>query len=145
MAARRLVLALSTLASFAAPASAADLGAYRPAEVIARPAVEDPCGKPAVLSYITRNFAWAERHTWRRGFTIAALENPRFRYIDADPTTIPKRRCEADVAMTNGWRSTVYYEIQDGQGFASIGDRVLYCVVGLDPWHIYNEACRVVR
>ena len=145
MGVRRLALALASLIVSAAAAHAADLQAYRPGEVRAVPAIATPCADRGVLTYIAKNFAWAERNTWHRGFVIADLDNPRFRYVFDEPTMIPKIRCEADVVMTNGTRSTLYYEIQKGQGFASIGDRVLYCVVGLDPWHIYNEACRVVR
>ena len=51
----------------------------------------------------------------------------------------------ADATMTNGVPHTVFYAIEFGQGFASIGNYVNFCVLGLDPWHIYDEACRTVR
>ena len=35
--------------------------------------------------------------------------------------------------------------LEFGQGFATIGNYVDFCVVGLDPWHVHDEACRTVR
>lgn len=141
---RRLAEGLVALALAASPAAAADLGAYR-AEELGTAVAAGECADPGVLGHIIRNFAWAERHTWGRGFEMAALENPRFRYDDLAPTMIPKRRCMAEALMTNGVRGTVYYQIEERMGLASIGRGISYCVVGLDPWHIYDEACRTLR
>src|SRR5215203_5038552 len=38
------------------------------------------CDNQRALQKIVHRFAWAERHTWRRGFVIAELKQPRLRY-----------------------------------------------------------------
>jgi hypothetical protein len=141
---RRIGEAIAALAFLASTATAADL-AYRSGELTVAPVEVGPCSDRKVLANIMERFAWAERHTWHRGYEMASLENPRFRYNVTEPTLIPKTRCEADAMMTDGSARTVYYEIEKGMGFASIGRGINFCVLGLDPWHIYNEACRVVR
>ena len=35
--------------------------------------------------------------------------------------------------------------IEEGQGFASIGDNVEFCVSGFDRWLVYNGRCRILR
>ena len=35
--------------------------------------------------------------------------------------------------------------IEEGMGFASIGDNVEFCVSGFDRWMVYNGRCRVLR
>jgi len=118
----------------------------RSAAVREQIAVEDACGNPNVLGRIVERFAWAEEHTWRRGFIMASLQNARLSgHPYFEPGIIERRYCMADATMTNGSPHTVYYAIEFGQGFASIGNYVNFCVLGLDPWHIYDEACRTVR
>ena len=51
----------------------------------------------------------------------------------------------ADAVMTNGDYRVVYYTIEHGVGFAGIGSSVDFCVLGLDPWHVHDGACRTVR
>ena len=140
---RSLLAALAVCAG-AASARAADL----PGPILIREqiAVEDACGDPNVLGRIVERFAWAEEHTWRRGFIMASLQNARLSgHPYFEPGIIERRYCMADATMTNGSPHTVYYAIEFGQGFASIGNYVNFCVLGLDPWHIYDEACRTVR
>jgi len=129
----------------ALPAQAAD---YTPrAKAPAAVAVADPlCADPKILARIMERFAWAERHTWHRGFEMSALTEPRLRYpVLNGPSLIAHVHCQANAAMTNQTRRTVYYTVEAEMGFASIGKGIDFCVVGLDPWHVHNEACRTVR
>jgi len=104
------------------------------------------CDDRRVLGYIVSNFAWAEKRTWRRGFFIRYIENPRLRYKAFDgPSIIRHRHCQAEALMTNGQRYPIYYIVEDEMGLASIGDRTTYCVLGLDRWRIYDSACRTLR
>ena len=105
-----------------------------------------PCGDSGVLGSIRSSFAWAERNAWHNGFTIAALANPRpslHRY--AEPGYVKRDYCLVDTTMTNGSTTVVYYAIEHGLGFAGVGRAVDFCVLGLDPWHVHDGACRTVR
>ena len=104
------------------------------------------CTEPWVLNRIAGNFAWAERTQWHRGFVIDRIEAPRLRYqVNYGPTTIQYDHCQARALMTNGRIRHLYYTIERRQGFASIGSKVRYCIIGLDPWHIYGAGCSTVR
>jgi hypothetical protein len=104
------------------------------------------CASPQVLHQIMERFALAERRTWHRGFVMAAIQNPRksgHPYVE--PGLIRRDHCMADSWLTNGEVRTVYYAIEYGQGFASIGHYVDFCVLGLDPWRVHDGACRTVQ
>ena len=107
---------------------------------------ENPCADLNVLTRMADRFAWAERNTWHRGFVMASLANGRTgEHSYFEPGIVHREYCRADSVMTNGRRHAVYYTIEFGQGFASIGNYVDFCVVGLDPWHVHDDACRAVR
>lgn len=104
------------------------------------------CSSNRTLNNIAERFAWAEAQTWHRGFVIEALENPRLRYnVFNGPSMIAHTHCLADALMTDGKRWTVYYTVEEGMGFASMGTGVEFCVLGLDPWHVYDRDCRTLR
>ena len=104
------------------------------------------CSRPGVLSAVISRFNWAERNTFKRGFELSALANPR---ANPDPVlnvgVIPKRYCIADAMMTNGMRSTAYYVVLRGQGLAGLGNGLDFCILGLDPWRVHDGECRTVR
>jgi hypothetical protein len=125
-------------------AQAADL----PERVVIRAPIQatDPCADLDVLAAIMDRFAFAEQRTWHRGFVMASLGNGRSsNHPFYQPGLIRRDYCRADSVMTNGTRRPVFYTIEYGQGFASIGNYVDFCVAGLDPWHVHDEACRTVR
>ena len=139
----RLLVSLTLLVA-AASAQAADL----PQRIIIPGPIraEDPCAEPVVLERIMDRFAWAESETWRRGFVMAFLGNARSgSHPYAEPGIIRRHYCVADSRMTDGSSRTVFYAIEFGQGFASVGNYVDFCVLGLDPWRVHDEACRTVR
>ena len=104
------------------------------------------CEDPRVLKNIAERFAWAERKTWHRGFVIARLDKPQLSYNVFDgPSLIPHRHCTARATMTDHRVYTVYYTVEDEMGFASIGDKVFFCIPELDRWRIYGAHCSTVR
>jgi hypothetical protein len=104
------------------------------------------CASPHVVGRILERFAWAERTTWHRGFVMASLDNPRLSgHPYFEPGLIRRDYCMADSLMTNGSAYTVYYAIEYGVGFASIGNYVDFCVLGLDPWRVHDGGCRTVQ
>ena len=46
---------------------------------------------------------------------------------------------------SNGRKRTVYYLIEEDNGFAGARWGVSYCVMGLDPWRYKDGYCRTVR
>ncbi len=106
----------------------------------------DPCDDRGVLQNIMERFFWEERHTWHRGFHIAQIEAPRLRYnVFNGPTLIPHRHCVAHAVMTNGHVHKLFYSVEDEMGFASIGDKVFYCIPELDRWRVHGAYCSTVR
>ncbi len=104
------------------------------------------CQNQSILKRITGKFAWAERNTWRRGFIIDEIRSPRLNYqILNGPTSIRHDHCLAKAIMTDGRVRNIYYMVERGQGFASIGNNVQFCIIGLDPWRVYGAACSTVR
>jgi hypothetical protein len=106
----------------------------------------NPCGDQNVLGGIVGRFAWADSRTWHSGVVIDRISNARpSGHAYPEPGIIRRAYCTADAAMTDGSGRAVFYAIEYGQGFASIGNYVDFCVVGSDPWHVHDEACRTVR
>jgi len=105
------------------------------------------CANKRVLRQIVDRFAWAENETWHHGFVIARIEEPRLRYTiePQELGTIPHRHCVARAVMTDGRAYTLYYTTEEEMGFASIGDGVSFCLLGLDPWRVHDAFCRTVR
>ena len=58
---------------------------------------------------------------------------------------IGRRYCGATVILSDGHDRDIWYLIEEGMGFASIGDNVEFCVSGFDRWYVYNGRCRVLR
>ena len=128
------VLLASALTALPAPAFA-DRQDYTPL-----------CQNPSVLKRIISRFGWAERQTWHRGFEIDEIVSPHLRYQILDgPTSIKHDHCSARAVMTDGSIRRINYSIERGMGFASIGNNVRFCIVGLDPWRIYGAACSTIR
>lgn len=142
-----LAALLALCAPIAAPlgitqaANAADLSTYTDDD-------GGVCGQPWVLNKITSRFAYQVRHVPHLP-DVAITEFRKIhqhRYLPADDTwPIGRRYCGATVDLSDGHSRTIWYLIEEGQGFASIGDNVEFCVSGFDRWMVYNGACRVLR
>ena len=141
-----VVLGLSSL-----PAAAADYfgPGYGYGYAPPRSGVEVPgiplCESESVIGRVVSRQAWAERHTWHDGIVITAIHDPRERALHINgPSMIAHRNCMAQASLSNGRTQTLYYVISQGQGFASLGWNVEWCVVGHDPYHVYDAGCRVL-
>lgn len=106
------------------------------------------CAESWVLNRITSRF----RHQVRHVPNLPNVEITDFRkihehrYLPAGENwPIGRRYCGATVALSNGTDRDIWYLIEEGQGFASIGDNVEFCVSGFDRWMVYNGRCRVLR
>jgi hypothetical protein len=144
----RTLSSLTLLAALALPALAGGAAQAADPYVVGTPAVQfdTECSDAGVLRGIRSRFAYAERRTWRRGYVMDRLENPRpSGHPYAEPGIIARDYCVADAVMTNGDIRVVYYAVEHGVGFAGIGRYVDFCVLGLDPWHVHDGSCRTVR
>src|SRR5882757_4136523 len=93
------------------PASAADLVSPM---VVSAP-YETDCAGANALARVKRNFAWAERKQWHRGFVIERISNPRpSGHPYSEPGLVKRDYCVADSIMTDGSEHRVYYVIEHG-------------------------------
>ncbi len=106
------------------------------------------CGESWVLNRITNRFRYQVTHVPHlEDVSIVDFRGiHEHRYLPArEDRPIGRRYCGATVALSNGRDRTVWYLIEEGQGFASMGDNVEFCVAGFDRWLVYNGRCRVLR
>jgi len=120
---------------------AADLGVYVEPD-------SGACSQNWVLSKITHRFAYQVRHVPHLPLVaITDFHNIQLnRYLPAEENwPIGRTYCRATAILSDGEARPIWYLIEEGQGFASIGNNVEFCVSGFDRWYVYNGACRVLR
>ena len=123
-----------------APAYAADLAVYE-----ADPGI---CGDARFLGKITSRFRYQVRHVPHLpNVEILEFRNVHEnRYLPAyEDRPIGRRYCGATVVLSDGTSPPIWYLIEEGMGFASIGDNVEFCVSGFDRWMVYNGRCRILH
>ncbi len=135
-------LAATGLALPAGTASAADMA------VAVYDESAEACGQGWVLSSISSRFDWQVTHVPH----LPQVQITDFqgihqrRYLPAsEQWPIGRRYCAATVALSDGMQREIWYLIEEGQGFASMGNNVEFCVSGFDRWIVYNGRCRVLR
>jgi hypothetical protein len=100
----------------------------------------------AALPTITSEFWEKESTFWNSPLRITAyggVHETAFRPRQSD--NIPRRYCTADAMVSDGKVRAVHYSIIEDGGFASIGQGVEWCVVGLDRNWAYNPGCRAAQ
>ena len=100
----------------------------------------------SALSRIANDFRDKESTFWNSSLTITGFGNIHeiaFRPWQSD--NIPRRYCTGSVMVSDGKVRTVNYSIIEDGGFASYGDGIEFCVVGLDRNWAYNPACRAAK
>ena len=119
---------------------AADLGVY----------IEDSgvCAEAWVLNTSSKRFDPQGKHVPNLpAVSITDFRRmPQHRYLPAqEDRPIGRTYCGATAILSDGDARDIWYLIEEGQGFASIGDNVEFCVAGFDRWYVYNGRCRVLR
>jgi hypothetical protein len=98
------------------------------------------------LGKISSSFADKESTFWNSTLQITGYDRVHeiaFRPWQSD--NIPRRYCAATAMVSDGKPRQVYFSIIEDGGFASFGDGVEFCVVGLDRNWAYNPACKAAR
>lgn len=122
------------------------------ADFIAREAppleVAAPCADSRVLEHISKRFDHQVRHV--PGLPQVGIIDyhniQQNRYLPAhEDSPIARLYCNATAFMTDGLSRKIWYLVEYGQGFASIGDNVEFCVAGFDRWNVYNAHCRILQ
>jgi hypothetical protein len=106
------------------------------------------CSNERVLTRISSKFRHQAINVHHENsLAISAYDNiHEHRYLDKrEDRPIARRYCGADVTLSDGRERTIWYLIERGVGFASVGDNVEFCVSGFDRWNVYNNACRILR
>ena len=107
------------------------------------------CADPSVRSRIAGRCLYQGRHVPHLP-DVAITDFRRIRerrYLPAlgEKRPIARLYCGATVALSDGRERSIWYLVESGQGFASIGDNVEFCVSGFDRWMVYNGRCRILR
>jgi hypothetical protein len=98
------------------------------------------------LPTIATQFWDKESSFWNSSLKItgfAGVHEIAFRPWQSD--NIPRRYCTGEAMLTDGKVRRVNFSIIEDGGFASFGQGVEWCVVGLDRDWAYNPACRAAR
>src|SRR5690606_25386640 len=99
-----------------------------------QPAYEiSPCGDSRMLKRIAHRFDHQVRNV--PGLPLVGIVDfqriREHRYLPAgEERPIARHYCNAAALLTNGEGRTIWYLIEEGQGFAGIGDNVEFCVSG---------------
>lgn len=141
------LISLGSALSVSTSTYAADLpGAYVPGTYVVESGV---CAEPWVLRKITERFRYQVRHVPHLP-DVAITDFRRIhehRYLPSlgEERPIGRRYCGATVILSDGHGRDIWYLIEEGMGYASIGDNVEFCVAGFDRWNVYDGYCRVLR
>lgn len=105
------------------------------------------CSDGSVLSFIDQRFDYKASRYLQANLDIVGIDRASNTHVDYRDETHPIQRvyCHAKVDMNDGYRRDLWYMIESGMGFAGLGDRVRFCISGLDPWHVDGRECRSVR
>lgn len=120
---------------------AADLGVYVEGD-------SSVCSENWVLGKIRHRFDYQVRHVPNLPLVaITDFHNIYLnRYLPAqEDRPIGRTYCGAQVILSDGDARKIWYLIEEGQGYAGIGDNVEFCVSGFDRWYVYNGRCRVLQ
>lgn len=140
----RIGLALSAIVALATQA----VGAAEAADMVRDYDNPGVCAEQRYLGKITNRF----RHQVTHVPNLPDVDIVNFhdihqhRYTGAtEQWPIGRRYCGATVALSDGRSRSIWYLIEEGMGFASMGNNVEFCVAGFDRWNVYNGSCRVLR
>lgn len=140
----RLVLAMALAAvPFVGAAGAADFPGGGPA-VLLEPTI---CANERVLAHIRANFEYSDERYLGRDLEILDFSalRPNPVVTAAQTELIARDYCQGRVTTSDGHTRSLWYVVKYGMGFASIGDKVQYCIAGLDPWRVYGADCDSLR
>nr|WP_245411832.1 phage portal protein [Phyllobacterium leguminum] len=106
------------------------------------------CADQRVLKSIVSRFGYQVTHVPNLPTVgISAFSNVQQKRYEAGelPSAITRHYCDATAVLSDGEQRRVWYLIEEGQGFASFGDNVEFCVAGFDRWNVYDGRCRILR
>lgn len=139
----RFGLFLSMVVALASPS-----GTAKAADMVRDYADPGVCADQRFLGKISHRFRHQVTHVPNLPDVgiIAFHDIHQHRYNQAsEQWPIGRRYCGATVELSDGKSRSIWYLIEEGMGFASIGDNVEFCVSGFDRWNVYNGRCRVLR
>jgi len=104
------------------------------------------CHDVPVEKRILRDYAWAEKNTWFRGIDLVRLSKMHeHRVTQNENSPVIRRYCMATGHLSNGYKRSVYYLIENVGGFAGQTWNVTHCVIDLDHWRNHDGNCRALR
>jgi hypothetical protein len=112
----------------------------------ARAEIND-CAGSGVIGFIDHRFDDKARRYLGADLDILAIGAIDQTHVQLRDDTHPVQRvyCHAKADMSDGHRRDLWYMIESNMGFVGLGDRIRFCIAGLDPWHVDGRQCRSVR
>lgn len=114
------------------------------------PAYDDTCGQARVLNRIVHKFSYQVKHV--PDLPQVAIDNfsdvRQTRYepsLEPELDAVARYYCRATAHLSDGNQQPVWYLVEEGQGFAGVGNNVEFCVAGFDRWRVYSGNCRTLR
>lgn len=138
------------LAASALPLAFASLPA-KAADYIGSAPVADAgvCSQQSVLRNVVSRFGYQVRHVPELPQVgISAMSDVRVTRFEpkTNVAEIERTYCQATAVLDDGQHRSVWYMIEEGQGFAALGGRnIEFCVDGFDRWYVYDARCRILR
>lgn len=146
-----LALTFTITAGLSSAAQAADYIRSAPASAATQMVQSNNagiCQHQSVLKAISYQFEYQIRHIPELPkVSISSIGNIyQSRYEPKEnPVGIARHYCGATALLSDGQSRSVWYLIEEGQGFASLGNNVEACVEGFDLWRVYDGRCRTLR
>ena len=98
------------------------------------------------LYKVAARFAEKESTFWNSTLQITAFQDiHEIAYQPWQSDSIPRRYCTGIAVISDGKPRKVNFSIIEDGGFASIGESIEFCVVGLDRNWAFNPACKMAR
>jgi hypothetical protein len=118
-----------------------------PAKAVGPDGALPACGDAQVISAIEKRFRKASPVHLGRDLAIDAIARIHEHRTEKPNTAtiIRRRHCHATAHLSDGRRRAMWYVIEDGWGFAGYGDKVEFCLSGLDPLRVHGGHCRAIR
>lgn len=111
-------------------------------------APSNDCSDARVLNRIVSRFQIQAREVHKRPeLAIAEVRSTyETRFLPQETNaSFARRYCKGQAYMSDGQSRSIWYLLEYGAGFASLGNNVEFCISGLDRWNVYGAQCNVLR
>lgn len=104
------------------------------------------CNDQKVVDKIIKRYNEADANNWQTGIALINVSQQRHRLtLAGGDRLIDRRYCRAHAHLSNGRHASLYYLIEQRQGFSGWGWNVEFCIPRADRWMAYSGTCRTLK